>query len=92
MQRCAAAVFGFILLACNSYAAEDPVPGDKKNMISYSLGYQAGSDFRRQDIDIDQQVVLQGVMDAVEGREPAMSAETMRETLMELQQSVNRKP
>lgn len=69
-------------------SAEEPDLSNETSMTSYSIGHQVGGDFRKQGMDIDPQFVLQGVVDALEGREPAMSHETMRETLVDLQKSV----
>jgi FKBP-type peptidyl-prolyl cis-trans isomerase FklB len=52
---------------------------------SYSVGFQVGSDFRRQGVDIDPEIVLRGVLDAMEGEEPLMDVRERRDTLTELQ-------
>jgi FKBP-type peptidyl-prolyl cis-trans isomerase FklB len=52
--------------------------------LGYSIGYQVGSDFRRQGVEIDPQVVLMGLRDALTGSEPRMTLPEMREALVEL--------
>jgi len=78
-------ILSFIAAFCSAEALD---LSNEKSLTSYSTGYQVGGDFRKQGTDIDPQIVLQGVRDALEGREPAMSHETMRETLVDLQKSV----
>jgi len=61
---------------------------DEKARISYSVGYQVGSDFRRQGVDIDPEMILQGAQDALSGEDPLMTPEEMRKTLTDLQKKV----
>ena len=56
--------------------------------INYSLGYQIGGDFKRQGIDMNAAAVVKGIEDALAGTEPLMSADDMRDTLMELKRKV----
>ena len=56
--------------------------------INYSLGYQIGGDFKRQDVDMDAEAVVQGISDALTGARPKMSQPEMTSTLMELKRKV----
>ena len=56
--------------------------------INYSLGYQIGGDFKRQDVDMDAEAVVQGISDALTGARPKMSQAEMTSTLMELKRKV----
>jgi FKBP-type peptidyl-prolyl cis-trans isomerase FklB len=56
--------------------------------INYSLGYQIGGDFKRQDVDMDAEAVVQGISDALTGAKPKMSQAEMTTTLMELKRKV----
>jgi FKBP-type peptidyl-prolyl cis-trans isomerase FklB len=76
-----------MLLSGNCLAGDKQDPADEQSKLSYSIGYQIGSDFMRQEIDIDPQIILQGVLDSMKGSEPAMSVEEMRNTLVELKKS-----
>jgi FKBP-type peptidyl-prolyl cis-trans isomerase FklB len=58
---------------------------DEKQKLGYSIGYQVGGDFRRQGLSIDPELVVKGVLDAVEGSEPLMTPAEMRLPLAELQ-------
>jgi FKBP-type peptidyl-prolyl cis-trans isomerase FklB len=78
-----------ITLLTGVCAAEDKLDlQDEKVKLSYSVGYQVGSDFKRQGIDISPAELLQGVQDALSGSKPQMSREEMRSTLAKLQLSI----
>ena len=61
---------------------------DEKVRLSYSVGYQVGGDFKRQGLDINPEMLLKGVQDALLGKEPLMSSQEMRTTLVEVQKTV----
>ncbi|HKJ05170.1 MAG TPA: FKBP-type peptidyl-prolyl cis-trans isomerase, partial [Geopsychrobacteraceae bacterium] len=61
---------------------------NEKDKTSYSIGYQVGDDFKRQGIEIRQEMLLQGFKDAHGNQEPALSEEGMRQALIELQKRV----
>ncbi len=56
--------------------------------ISYALGYQIGGDFRQQQVDLNNAVVLQGIADARSGAPAQMSEDAMHATLIELKRKV----
>ena len=60
----------------------------RKVKLSYSVGYQVGSDFLRQGMDINPEVLLQGVHDALAGNDPLMTKQDMGTTLINLQKKV----
>ncbi len=62
---------------------------DQKVQVNYSVGYQVGSDFKRQGMDINPDLLLKGVQDAMAGSQPLMNEQEMRTTLMELQKKVS---
>jgi len=61
---------------------------DEKVRLSYSVGYQVGGDFKRQGLDINPEMLLKGVHDALTGKEPVMTPQEMRTTLVDLQKTV----
>ena len=61
---------------------------DETTRINYSLGYQIGGDFKRQDVEMKAEAVTQGIQDALAGAEPKMPAADMRATLIELKRKV----
>lgn len=61
---------------------------DKKVRLSYSIGYQMGGDFLRQGKDINPDVLLKGVQDALADKEPLMNRKEMNFTLVNFQKTV----
>jgi FKBP-type peptidyl-prolyl cis-trans isomerase FklB len=59
---------------------------DQKAKESYSLGYQFGHNLKAQGVDLDLDVYASGIKDALGGKDPQMSQEDIRATIMALQQ------
>ncbi|MEN8802283.1 MAG: FKBP-type peptidyl-prolyl cis-trans isomerase [Thiogranum sp.] len=72
-------------VAYGSCLAAEPVePKTEVDKISYSVGYRLGSDFKRQQVEIKSDMVLQGIEDAAGGGESRMTEEEMRTVMMNL--------
>ena len=56
----------------------------ESDKISYSVGYRLGGDFKRQQVDIKSDMLLQGIEDAASGGEALMTDEEMRTVMMSL--------
>lgn len=69
-------------------AAEKSELKNEKDKINYSVGYQVGSDLKRQGVEIKPEVLVKGVQDAIDGTEPLLSQEDMRSTLVALQKRI----
>jgi len=54
---------------------------DDKSKVSYSIGYDIGSTFKRQDMEVDLDLIKQGMSDALGGGTPAMTEAQMRDTM-----------
>jgi FKBP-type peptidyl-prolyl cis-trans isomerase FklB len=65
-------------------AAEPPALDSDTAKINYSVGYQIGGDFKRQGVEMQQEMVLRGIQDALSGAEPLMTQEEMQTTMAEL--------
>ena len=74
--------------ASSAQAADGLNFEDETTRINYSLGYQIGGDFKRQEVDLDAAAVAQGIEDALSDAAPKMSAAEMRDTLVELKRKV----
>src|SRR5262245_14281749 len=57
--------------------------------VAYSVGYQVGGDFRRQGLELDPDLVLMGVMDALSKVAPALTDAQMRTALHDLQEGAS---
>jgi FKBP-type peptidyl-prolyl cis-trans isomerase FklB len=70
------------------FADENPVLNNEDDKISYSVGYQMGSDFKRQNLNIKPEAFLKGIQDALAGSKPLIDRQEMRKTLAELKRKV----
>lgn len=61
---------------------------DETTRINYSLGYQIGGDFKRQELEMNPEAVVQGIADALSEAEPKMSEEDMRATLVDVKKKI----
>ena len=88
MRQVIAAVVAGGLMVGVCWAEEKPALKDEAERISYSVGYQMGSDFKRQEIEITLETFLRGIQDALGGAEPAIPSDQMRQILAELKKRV----
>jgi FKBP-type peptidyl-prolyl cis-trans isomerase FklB len=71
-----------------SLAAEKPDLKNENDKVSYSVGYQVGGDFRRQGVELDPDLLVKGMQDAMSGGKPLMTQEEMNKTLVDLKRKV----
>ena len=74
----------FLFSVC--HAEEKLELKDQKDKESYSLGYQFGQSLKGQGVDLNLEVYTSGIRDAFGGKEPQMTSEEIRSTIMSLQQ------
>jgi len=72
---------GWLLTACG--AKQDPEE-KRTNMESYSLGYQMGQSLKNQKLDVDLDVYLSGVRDALGGNQSRFTPIEMRTALSQV--------
>jgi FKBP-type peptidyl-prolyl cis-trans isomerase FklB len=82
------AVIGMTLISVDVQAGDKVELEDDNALINYSLGYQIGGDLKRQQVEVNREVLLKGIEDAVSGSEPAMSKAAMRNALIALKRKV----
>jgi len=88
MQNIFIIILNITLLIGVCSAGENLDLEDKKVRLSYSIGYQVGGDFIRQGKDINPDVLLKGVQDALADKEPLMNQKEMNITLINFQKTV----
>lgn len=76
-----------ILGACASTA---PVvkPQAQEQRINYSVGYQIGGDFKRQEVPLNRDYLVKGIEDAIAQTDPLMSQQEMHATLIDLKNRI----
>ena len=74
-----------VALASGISTAGDKVePKTESDKVSYSVGYRLGGDFKRQQVDINSDMLVQGIEDAASGGEALMTDEQMRTVMTNL--------
>lgn len=81
-------VLATILSASHSLATEAVQLQSENDRINYSVGYQIGGDFLNQGVSINAEALVQGIRDAVEKRDPLLSAQEMTTTLQDLKKKI----
>jgi len=76
------------LLAPTACAQEHPPVQSEQHKISYSLGYNIGRDFSQKQLDVDPDVLMRGMKDALSGSTIALSEDEMRQAMMDLQKKM----
>jgi FKBP-type peptidyl-prolyl cis-trans isomerase FklB len=84
----ALAIISANLLVSLALAGEAVTLKDQKARESYSLGYQFGRNVTSPDVEIDKEVLVAAVRDALDGKRPILSLTEMSETVKELQRRV----
>jgi FKBP-type peptidyl-prolyl cis-trans isomerase FklB len=82
-----AAVLAFFSLGV-CLAAEKPDLKNENDRISYSVGYQVGGDFKRQEVALNPDLLVKGVQDAMSGAKPLMTQQEMNSTLVDLKKKI----
>ena len=75
------AVALFVLVAGSAAAQETPTLKDQKEKISYIIGRDIGTNFKRQSIDIDPDILGRGIKDGLSGAKPLLSEQEAKEVL-----------
>lgn len=84
MKPFALAIAAVVLLSSLSLAGEQDKLKDRKARDSYSLGYTFGHNLAGQEVEIDKDILVAAVRDALEGKEPLLGLNEIRDTVNEL--------
>lgn len=68
-------------LAMASFGENQPQLKDLKDKVSYSVGLNVGSNFKKQGQDLNPDLFLAGLKDAMSGKKPALSEAEREETM-----------
>ena len=71
----------FVLMAGSAGAQDAPALKDQKGKISYIIGMDIGTNFKRQSIDIDPDILGRGIKDGLSGAKPLLSDPEAKEVL-----------
>jgi FKBP-type peptidyl-prolyl cis-trans isomerase FklB len=92
MKRIAIAVLACGLMACGASAQDAPTAlKTQKDKLSYAIGMEMGKGVKAQGLDVDPNVVSQGLKDAVTGGKSLMSDEELKAVISALQDDIKQK-
>ncbi|MGD8629627.1 MAG: FKBP-type peptidyl-prolyl cis-trans isomerase [Gammaproteobacteria bacterium] len=82
------AIVGLCMAGSVCMAGEQPKLATENERINYSLGYQIGGDLKSQQVEVDGDILLRGIRDAMDEAEPLLDEAEMHNTLVELKRKV----
>ncbi|HUI67378.1 MAG TPA: FKBP-type peptidyl-prolyl cis-trans isomerase [Nitrospirota bacterium] len=80
-----------VLLTTTVVAAENQELKTQKDKVSYVVGLQMGNSLKNNTIDVNLDILVRGIKDAISGAKPLMAEQEMRETIMALQKDLQAK-
>ncbi len=81
----AAVLVGFAGLA---HAQDRPVLKTDRDKVSYSIGLDIGTNFKRQSLDLDSKALAAGIADGLSGGKPLLTEDEVRKVLAQFQQQM----
>ena len=78
----------FALAACGAWAEDEQVLKDDKAKVSYSIGVSIGSNWKRQGVEVDLDILNKGLKDALSGGTLLLTEQEVRDVLMAYQQKL----
>jgi FKBP-type peptidyl-prolyl cis-trans isomerase FklB len=85
------AVLGILLLVGQVSAEERLVLKDQKDKISYSIGMDIGNNLKKQSVDIDPDILAQGLKDAFSGGKTLLTEQEFHDTMTAFQKEFRAK-
>jgi len=82
------AVISFFIMACQGNTQEQAHIKTFKDSVSYSIGMNIGRDLKHQSIDIDPDVLAQGLKDMLGDKKLQLTDDQVRSCMMSLQKQV----
>ena len=70
------------------WAADELKLKDENDKVNYSIGYQIGGDFVKQNIDLKTEIIVKGIQDAIKANKPLLTQEEMNKTLIDLKERI----
>ena len=75
------------LPGCNQGGSSDSTSLESEDeKVNYSVGWQLGGDYKRQNVPLEPDALLAGVRDSIEGKPPRVSEQDQQQVLTQVQQ------
>ena len=81
-------ILGVVMISSSVCSAAETRLKDQKATDSYSIGYEFGDTLRKQEIEVDREVLLSAVRDALDGKEPVLRTDELHESLDRVKRTV----
>jgi len=88
MNHCLGTILAILLLATPAFAEKKVELKTAKDKLSYSIGFDMGSNIKRNEIDVDPNIVTKAIKDALSGGTPLMTEQERREAISALQKDL----
>ncbi len=82
------AVLGIMLFASSVYAGDNIELKDQKDKVSYSIGINIGNNLKRQSVEVNPDILLQGIKDVLSGGKTLMTEQEVKQTMMDFQKDM----
>ncbi len=82
------AVLGIVLFASSVYAGDNIELKDEKDKVSYSIGINIGNNLKRQSVEVNPDILLQGIKDVLSGGKTLMTEQEVKQTMMDFQKDM----
>jgi FKBP-type peptidyl-prolyl cis-trans isomerase FklB len=86
-----AVLAGMLILVNISFAGEDVLLKNEKDRLSYAIGMDIGNSLQRQNIDLNPEIVAQGIWDSLSGGKTLMTEQEYRDTMSAFKQEMAQK-
>jgi len=88
MRACLIALLGLVLAAGPAGAAEPTELKTQKEKLSYAIGLNIGETMKRDQVEIEPDTFLRGLVDGLSGNQPLLSDEEIGQVLDDLRQEI----
>ena len=88
MRGIAAAGVMIGVLAGPAHAQSTPSLKTDKEKVSYSIGLDIGTNFKRQSVELDSKALAAGIADGLSGAKPALTEDEVKKVLADFQQQM----
>lgn len=85
------AVLGILIITVSAWAEEKTTLKDQKEKVSYIIGLDIGTNLKRQSVEIDTDILMKGLKDALSGDKPLLSEDEIRESMNAFRQEMMKK-
>lgn len=86
-----------VIIVCLALAASPVFAGEKlelktqKDKVSYAIGLDVGNGLKKNEVDVDPDIVAKAIKDILSGNKPLMTEQEVKTTILDLQKDVQAK-